>query len=252
MPRVLVDGLEGGGIPGDDPGLVRGMTVFETLRTYGRTPFRLGPHLARLEASALEMGVPMPPVDVVESEIKQVLDAEDQWVRILLTLGGHRVVSSGPVELARVGRPVPISFIQWEPSPWLPGSIKHTSRAGWERAAEARGVQEVVFVDGAGLLLEAGRSNLFGVVDGEVFTPPADGRILVGVTRTAMLEAADRAGLSMRVESMQAVAEWDELYLSSTIKELAPCSLDGRVKSGPVGRRLHEAFQELVRVECLA
>ena len=37
--RVWVDGVEGAGIPGTDPGLLLGLTVFDTLRTYQGVPF---------------------------------------------------------------------------------------------------------------------------------------------------------------------------------------------------------------------
>ena len=39
-PKVIwVNGERDGGIPGDDPGLLFGITAFETLRTYGKSRF---------------------------------------------------------------------------------------------------------------------------------------------------------------------------------------------------------------------
>src|SRR5207237_8682243 len=45
----------------DDEGVLRGRSVFETLRVYGGTPFRLDAHLDRLGASAARLRLPEPP-----------------------------------------------------------------------------------------------------------------------------------------------------------------------------------------------
>ncbi len=247
---LLVDGQEGIGIPGNDPGLVRGLNVFESMRTYGRAPFRLEQHLDRLEASATAIEVPFPSRDVLRAEVDRVIDADDRWVRVLLTAGGHRVVESGPVDASKVGRAVRVARVDWEPSPWLPGSIKHTSRAGWQRAAVEMGVDEVLFVDRSGGLLEANQSNVFAVIGGALRTPAADGRILSGVTRSAMLEAAAEAGVPVEVGFVPAAGPFDELYVSSTYKQLAPCRLDGGPPlAGPIGARVFAAFQVLVARE---
>ena len=250
MGRLLVNGIEDAGIPANDPGLVRGLTVFETMRTYGRVPFRLEQHLDRLEASAETTGIAMPPRSALRAEILAALDDDDQWVRCLLTAGGNRVIETGDIDASRIGRPVSVAFVDWEPTPWLPGSVKHTSRAAWQLAARERGVDEVIFVSTDGGLLEANRSNVVAVVDGTVCTSEADGRILAGVTRSTMLEAAGNAGLPVRVGHLPADTDFDELYLSSTMKELAPTVLGGRTLRGPVGARLLQAFRDLVLAEC--
>ena len=54
--------------------------------------------------------------------------------------------------------------------------------------AEAAGCDEAVFVRD-GWLLEATISNLVGVVDGVLLTPPLDGTILGGIARRALLES---------------------------------------------------------------
>ena len=138
------------------------------------------------------------------------------------------------------------------PLPWLPGSVKHGSRAGWVLAARAAGVDEVVFVNPEGNILEANRSNVFAVVGGVLSTPPNDGAKLEGVTRGALIEAARRAGLPFEESHLALEEGFDELYLSSTLKELAPVEeIDGRkVGGGPVGSALLEAFRELVVREC--
>ena len=252
MARNFVDGVEGAGIPPDDPGLVLGLAVFDTLRTYGRHPFRLARHLARLEASAQALGIPSPPVGLLEAEVRSHL-GEDVSVRIVLTGGGRRALSVAPIDAGRVGRPVRVGTVRWDPSEWLPGAVKHTNRAAWVVAARQQGADEVLLVDAAGTILEANRSNVLAVRGDRLLTTPDDGRRLAGVTCEALLEAAHRAGIPVEARPLRAGAHYDELYLTSTLKELAPVVAVGDRPTpggGPVGERLRRAVRALVRDEC--
>jgi len=238
-------------IAADDPGVMLGLTVFETLRCYDGVPFRLEAHIERLEASAKAMGIELVDRALVRDEI--LAACRDDWrVRYMVTAGGAHVVDAAPLNLARVGAPIRVARIDWSPTPGLPGSVKHGSRAGWMLAAKKLGVDEVLLVDGDSKLLEANRSSIFGVIDGAVYTPALDGRMLEGVTRSALLEAGRAVGLVCHETQLDAFAQYDELYLSSTLKELAPVTqLDGAPGpgGGPVGARLHSAFRDLVSRE---
>ncbi|MSQ03149.1 MAG: hypothetical protein EXR71_14880 [Myxococcales bacterium] len=241
----LVDGAPGA-VPADDPGLLSGLAVFEALRTYARRPFRLGAHLARLRASAAWFGIPVPVDGVFAHEIEELIAASpgELVIVVILTDGGRRVVRTTPVDPSRAGCPVRLATIPFDAPPWLPGWVKHTNRAAWLLAARQRGVDEVLLVGADGNWTEANRSNLVAVRDGVVHTPPADGRILDGVTRRVLLECAAADGIRV-VETPLAPGSWDELYVCSTLKELAPVvELDGRAAAGggPVGGRLHALF----------
>jgi len=50
--------------------------------------------------------------------------------------------------------------------------------------------EQLLIEDDDGELLETDRANIFAVIDGVLCTPPADGRLLPGVTRDALLRAA--------------------------------------------------------------
>ncbi|MEE2750052.1 MAG: aminotransferase class IV [Myxococcota bacterium] len=252
MERVLrVRGAEQPVIAADDPGLMLGLTVFDTLRCYDGVPFRLDAHLDRLEASAVAMGIALVDRGRVREEILSV--CRDDWrVRYMVTAGGAHVVDAAPLDPARVGAPLKAARIAWSPAPGLAGSVKHGSRAGWILTAQKLGVDEVLLVDEESVLLEANRSSVFGVIGGEVYTPALDGRMLDGVTRSALLEAGAEAGIVCHETQLDAYAEYEELYLASTLKELAPVTeLDGVAGpgAGPVGARLHAAFRALVARE---
>ncbi len=252
MDRILrVNGDDCGVIPADDPGLLLGLTVFETVRCYDGVPFRMGAHLDRLEASVLALGMPALERDRVQKEMLSA--CRENWrVRYTLTAGGAHILDGAPMDASRVGAPVTAARMEWVHPPGLPGFVKHGSRAGWMLTAERLGVDEVILVAGDGSILEANRSSVFAVMNGEVVTPALRGQILAGVTRGALLDAARKAGIPCREGRVDNRGPFEELYLASTLKELAPVrSLDGveGPGDGPVGRALHRAFQALVASE---
>ena len=91
---------------------------------------------------------------------------------------------------------------------------------------------------------------MFAVKDGVLLTPAVDGRLLSGVTRTFLIEAADRVGVPVGLQHLAQVDTYDELYVSSTLKELTGIdSVDGRQVPGmgPVGTKVLDSFRTLVR-----
>jgi branched-chain amino acid aminotransferase len=250
--RLLVDGepVERLILDADDPGLLLGYTAFETLRTYHSRPFRLNAHLDRLRASAAAIALELPPDDQMEDEVAELLATcpiGDVELRITLTAGGRRILRArglqpAPTSLRCATRPLQVNDS-------LPGWIKHGSRLAWVRSVADAGVDEVLWVDSDGLFVEGTRSNVFAVIDGHFITPPADGRLLAGVTRQVLLDVARAAGLPVAEAPVAAAAPLTELYLSSTLKELRPVvELDGRaiVGEGPVGLVVARAFRALV------
>jgi branched-subunit amino acid aminotransferase/4-amino-4-deoxychorismate lyase len=187
----------------------------------------------------------------MQQEMGRMFD-ENVHVRYTLTEGGHRICDVLSVNLIKVGAPVTVAHVQWEPPSWLPGLVKHGSRASWILAARQLEVDEILLVDHQGYILEANRSNVFAVIDGVMRTPPLDGRFLEGITRRALIEAAQRENIPLLEQPIHRDAVFEEFYLSSTLKELAPVvAVDGHeaVGGGPVGRRLLQAFQRLVAQE---
>lgn len=276
MTGAIVDGawLAGPDGPGgeanpaaglaQDPALWTGLGVFETLRTVSGTILCLGAHLERLGESAAFFGWSWDRA-AVERELHQLVERAsatpvapgapgsargDLKLNVLLT-PTRRVVTAAPLDAARVNAPIRCATVDWQPPPWLPGFVKHTSRAGpilAARAATARlgePVDEVLFRDERGCWTEANRSSLLAVREGAVWTAPLDGRILAGVTRARALEAARMLGIPVHEADVSSAAAWDELYACSTLKELAPIvQIDGRdgPGEGPVGSRIRLAM----------
>jgi para-aminobenzoate synthetase/4-amino-4-deoxychorismate lyase len=58
------------------------------------------------------------------------------------------------------------------------------------RREQPSAAEQLLLTDETGELLETDRASVFAVIDGVLLTPPADGRILPGTTRAAVLRAA--------------------------------------------------------------
>jgi branched-subunit amino acid aminotransferase/4-amino-4-deoxychorismate lyase len=251
---VLVNGIlsSDGRVPldADDPGLLLGHGIFETMRTYAGVVFELDAHLRRLTQSAESVGVVLPSLHILKEEILRVVEARkgESVVRLTLTVGGVRIVRAGPLPSFSSG--FRCATRSWTPTLWLPGTAKHNSRLNSLMAVRDADVDEVLWVDADGFLLEGTRSNIFGVFEQTLWTPPLDGRCLAGVTREVLLHLAQEIGISVREQPMQSARRFDELYLSSTLKELTPIiEMDGKSVqgSGPIGDRLSSAFAAAVR-----
>ena len=250
---VLVNGVlsEHGlvSVDASDGSLNLGIGIFETLRTYGGEVFAMDEHLDRLCASAFAIGLDEPNLVAIERELEVAAAAfqEDSMLRVTVTEGGTRVVVAKP--LPPIPNPFRCVTRLFVPPPWLDGTVKHISRAFSRRAVQASGVEEVLWVDESGFLLEGTRSNVFAVVDGAFVTPPVDGRILAGVTRSALIEAADDAGIPVEIRPIRSDAPMEELYVSSTLKELTGVDeLNGDTApgAGPAGRMILNSFRRLV------
>ncbi|MEZ4317947.1 MAG: aminotransferase class IV [Myxococcota bacterium] len=232
-------------IPATDRGFLTGWTVFETaLALDGRIP-HLELHLARLRASCEAAFVPMP--DGLADEMLDVVTRVGGRARLRVTLSGTgvRIVAGEPISLERFGAPVRCVRGPFAVDPFLPGSVKHGSRAGWIAAVERARVDDVLLVDADGRFTEGTTSGILAVVDGAVWTAPADGRILASTTVSRLLDLAGDLGVRVVRQGALAVGPWDGLYIASATRGLAPViELDGvPLSSGePVGKRLLDAL----------
>ncbi len=122
------------------------------------------------------------------------------------------------------------------------GAHKWSDR-DWLEATEARFGEVVpLLVDAGGVVLEAGRANVFAVIDGALVTPPVDGRILPGTGRAATLALAAELGIeaAARPLTLVEIEAAGEAFLTSSVRGIRPArSLDGApLPGGPTTERL--------------
>ena len=118
-----------------------------------------------------------------------------------------------------------------------------------QQAKEA-GAQEAIFVDAEGNVTEGGATNLW-IVDkaGNLVTRPADHAILKGITRTTLMDVAEKLGLPV-VERRFSVAEMleaREVFITGATTICLPVvSIDGHsIANGHPGmtaQKIREAF----------
>ncbi len=248
----------------DDEGFLRGRAVFETLRVYGGRPFRLEAHLERLRRSAAAVALPEPDLEALA---RLGLDAvaaagqPDAVLRFFWTPG--REGSGEPTGLALVSTLPPgleelrARGLRLAVMPWAPGqrlaATKSTSYAenmAAQDEARARGCDDALLVDEAGVVLEAPTANVWFREGRRLLTPALAQPILAGVTRAALWELAGELGYEPKegVFPLARLAAADEAFLSSSVREVMPAvALDGSPvgdgRPGEAARALQEALR---------
>ena len=258
-------------IPVLDRGFIFGDGVYEVIPVYGREPFRMPHHLARLSHSCDGIGLANPHGDAEWERLVRELAArqpfDDQAVYLQVTRGVAKRDHAFPKGVAptvfMMSNPLPsptreqvergVAAITAEDNRWQRCDLKTISLLGnvlmRQRAAEAGAVETVMFRDG--FLTEASASNVLVVVGGKIVVPPKDNLILPGITYDAAIEFAAEAGMPFEVRPVPRAEALgaDEMWLSSSTKEvLAITTVDGKPFGGgvpgPVFRKMHALFQQ--------
>jgi para-aminobenzoate synthetase/4-amino-4-deoxychorismate lyase len=84
--------------------------------------------------------------------------------------------------------------------------------------------RHLLLTDETGEILETDRANVFAVMDGVLLTPPADGRLLPGTTRAAVLRAARDYGIRIGQKplTLDELAQATEIFVTNAVAGLIP------------------------------
>src|SRR5450432_614621 len=260
-----------------DRGFLYGDSVFEALRTHHGRLTLLDAHLNRLERSARQVFIALPvPLSTLRAEVFEAVRAHggsECYVRLMLTRGTASALGLDPELAENPCRVVLVSRLKVPPREVYERGIDAiTFRV--ERASDALsvasakignylasvlamrkarelGASEALLEDAHGSILEGSTSNVFAVFAGTLVTPPESAAILPGITRARVLEVAREAGiaLELRAISQRELAHADEVFITSSIREVVPITkLDGQPVGsgtpGPVARELLRRFRE--------
>lgn len=266
--------LEKAHIPVLDRGFIFGDGVYEVIPVYSHHPFRLPEHLKRLQHSLDGIRLANPMDDAGWTGLIRDIVArnagDDQSVYLQVTRGVARrdhafpknvkptvfMMSSPLVTPAAEVVESGVRAITATDFRWLKCDVKSVSLLGncllRQAAVDADAVETVLFRDG--YLTEASASNVFVVKNGKLLAPPKNHLVLPGITYDVVLElaAANNIPVEVREISEQEVRGADELWLSSSTKEvLAITSLDGKPvgngKPGAMFHKIHRLYQDFKR-----
>jgi para-aminobenzoate synthetase/4-amino-4-deoxychorismate lyase len=219
--------------------------VFTSLRVTGGRVHNLGRHLARLENSTQQLfGKHLPPA--LREQLAAAL-GELPSGRLRITarpVGGplrvtaEVVPASPPPDMVTL-RPVIIAgglgAHKWQDRRLL---------ADLATAVGAGSDEHLLIQDHDGGILETDRASIFAMIDGVLHTPPADGRLLPGITRVAVLDLAEREGITTRTAPMtrQQLAQASEVFVTNSLHGVIPVrAVTGSAESwaaGPAATRI--------------
>jgi para-aminobenzoate synthetase/4-amino-4-deoxychorismate lyase len=204
--------------------------VFETLLVADGRPVALERHLERLARSVDALyGAELPPG--LAAELTAAVEhAGRARLRVNARPTGAGAAVAIDSELSELAaRRLPVQLIPRT----LPGGV------GGHKWIDRRD----------GLVLETARANVFCVEpDGRLLTPPADGRILPGVTRDRVLELAPRLGLIVTVEplTLRRLEHAEEVFVTGSLGGLEPAWITAPTpeQPGAVRAQLAQALAE--------
>ena len=260
-------------VPVLDRGFLFGDSIYEVLATRQGVPFAFREHLSRLRSSAAGIRLELPFDDAgLLGRLKATLAAArhaESYVRVMVTRG---TASAPNIDLAYAPGPATTLILVRE-LPTRKVTNAHLAIIGRQRNARAaldpaiksgnylnnvlglaeardRGADDALFFNAEGFATEATTSNFFAVHAGVASTPPLSAGILAGVTRDLLFPACAAAGIELRERNLNErdVREADELFLSSTLRDVLPVTaLDGTPvgsgRPGPVTLAVQRAWQ---------
>lgn len=262
----------------EDRGYQFGDGIYEVVYAYNHVPFALKEHLDRFMASLAAVRIkPCYTREQMESIIRESLVksklemAEIYWQ---MTRGTYKRAHSFPptevksnfVLIIHPAKPFDVRL--WEEG--VPVKLVQDIRWGNCRVKSVNLLPNVLAKQEArengyfeallhrnGMITEGSSTNVFMVVNGELYTAPMTSNILGGITRMHVIEMAEQLNIPVREEpfSVEQLQNADEAFLTGTWIEVLPINkIDAQTinqgQVGPITRALQKAYRERITKEC--
>jgi len=264
-----------------DHGLLYGDGVFEGIRVYCGKVFLLDQHIKRLYegARAIRLAIPVSEQELTTA-VEETVAAnglQDGYVRLVITRGAGSLgldiqqtsnpqviiiadtISLYPPELYEQGlKLITASTIRNHPQALSPQvkSLNYLNNILAKIEGTDADCLEALMMNHKGEVAECTGDNIFIVKNGILKTPSTDAGILEGITRNAVIQLAQQAGLDIKEVTLTRndIYVADECFLTGSAAEvIAAVSLDGRQigdgKPGPITKNLKKRFEMLTRGE---
>ena len=254
-----------------DHGFMYGLGIFETFRVYDGHPFLLDDHLQRLNVGLTELNIEKSfEREEAVSIIKTLLsknNIENAYIRWNISAG------NGMIGLQTEKYTQPNTIVYIKPLPKAAGVVEKTGQIvtvprntpeGSFRLKSHHYLNNIlakreigpdptiegIFLTNEGYLAEGITSNIFWVMDGELYTPSMQTGILNGITRQFTLKLAQVYGLAVKegVFSLDILASAEEVFATNSIQEIIPIKridkYEYKGKEGPFVTMLYKEYRK--------
>ena len=258
-------------VPVSDRGFLLGDGLFETVRVVRGKPFRLSQHLERMARGAYFLKINLPfALLQLENFAEQLIERNqmpDAILRLTLTRGpggrGYTPDNKCAPTVVMTLHPAPL---QGKPAGWNLvtssfrisaanplAAFKTTSKILHVMArAEAveRGADEALLLNTNGEVAEIASGNIFWVAEEVICTVPVECGALPGITRSAVLEICQAAGLQtdQRAIKLEALRNSAGIFVTQSALGIVPVAmLDGKlVAPSPLMGQIARAYREML------
>ena len=261
-----------------------GSAIFEGIRCYdtpaGPAVFRLQDHLQRMMNSARIYRIDLKySVDDLVAATCQVVERNSVdacYIRPMIVRGfgaAGMVPFESPIEMyipcwpwgAYLGDHALEQGVDAGVSSWhrvAPNTIPAAAKVAGnylggqlvKMEALANGYDEAIALGPGGMISEGSGQNVFIVHNGEIYTPPIDGTLLTGITRSTILTLARDAGITVYEQPLarEMLYTADEVFLTGTASEVTPVRSVDRIKvgtgaRGPITTRMQKEYLDIAK-----
>jgi len=254
----------------EDRGFQFADAVYEFVRTYGGQPFAITEHLQRLlfslDAIGLKHNFTIAQLDALIREGIRRAAFPEAAIYLQVSRGQakrHRGIPANyaptlvitirqltsTAHLCETG----VKLITVPDQRWARCDIKTVGLLAnvlAYQAAQQAGAADAIFCEADGTVNEATAGNIFIVTAaGEFVTPARSHRLLAGVTRDKLLQAATAAGIpaiERRVTKPELLTAAEVILTSSTAEVVPVIAVDGQPigtgRPGPLAHRIRASF----------
>ncbi len=274
MNRVSLNGaIVEGPLPiaAADRGLTLGDGLFETMLVVNRRPLWKHMHLARMEGAARELGITYDSEFMIAA-IEGLLDGvgqEHHVLRLTLTRGsaarGLAGNGASPTLIAAL-EPFDASLM-FQPATLFTSTIRRSQDSlaarmktlsyidniAAAREAASHGADDALMLNATGKVACSTIANIFLLKKNKLITPARDQAILTGVTRQALIAAAQHIGIftEERIVTVTDLFRADGAFLTNSLRLMRPVvSIDKQPLPQPELSLLAHALCEAARLQC--
>lgn len=225
----------------DDPTVLAGLGLFETLVVHDGRLLELEPHLTRLRGGAKRLGLACPESESLRAMLLGAtgeLAFQCGWLKLILTGRGRCIYFGGPLERAKESPGATAVLLPWRRNPRDPlaglKTLNYAPNVLGLAAARERDADEGVWLNTRGHVAEGCSSNLFVVHGRKLYTPGEGEGILPGIVREMVLLASRKLGIPTHEGKLRLhrVQQAREAFLTSSLQGVRPLV---RFQGRPVG-----------------